>query len=104
MNTEIRKIIEKIESDQQELERLVQERTVIMKNERHLSTGNFRRELAIIENFIRRISEEIILLNTSSSRYIEYNKVKNSIRDELSKYLIKETGNKPMIITVMQEI
>ena len=33
MNTEIRKIIEKIESDQQELERLVQERTVIMKNE-----------------------------------------------------------------------
>ena len=54
MNTEIRKIIEKIESDQQELERLVQERTVIMKNERHLSTGNFRRELAIIENFIRR--------------------------------------------------
>ena len=53
---------------------------------------------------IKRISEEIILLNTSSSRYIEYNKVKNSIRDELSKYLIKETGNKPMIITVMQEI
>ena len=60
MNTEIRKIIEKIESDQQELERLVQERTVIMKNERHLSTGNFRRELAIIENFIRRKSEEIM--------------------------------------------
>ena len=52
---------------------------------------------------IKRISTEIILLNTSSSRYIEY-KVKNSIRDELSKYLIKETGNKPMIITVMQEI
>lgn len=53
---------------------------------------------------IKRISAEIILLNTSSSKYIEYNKVKNSIRDELSKYLIKETGNKPMIITVMQEI
>ena len=60
MNTEIKKIIEKIESDQQELERLVQERTVIMKNERHLSTGNFRREVAIIENFIRRKSEEIM--------------------------------------------
>lgn len=60
MNTEIRKIIEKIESDQQELERLVQERTVIMKNERHLSTGNFRREVAIIENFIKRKSEEIM--------------------------------------------
>lgn len=53
---------------------------------------------------IKRISTEITLLNTSSSKYVEYNKVKNSIRDELSKYLIKETGNKPMIITVIQEI
>ena len=33
-----------------------------------------------------------------------YNKIKNTIRDELSKYLIKETGNKPMIITVIQEV
>ncbi len=60
MNTEIRKIIEKFEADQQELERLVNERTTIMKNEHHLSTGNFRRELAIIENFIKRKSDEII--------------------------------------------
>lgn len=60
MNTEIRKIIEKFESDQQELERLVNERTTIMKNERHLSKGNFRRELAIIENFIKRKSEEVM--------------------------------------------
>ncbi len=60
MNTEIRKVIEKIENSQKELERLVQERTVIMKNERHLSVGNYRRELAIIENFIRRKSEEIV--------------------------------------------
>ena len=60
MNTEIRKIIEKIESEQKELERLVNERTAIMKNERHLSTGNFRREMSIIENFIKRKSEEIM--------------------------------------------
>lgn len=53
---------------------------------------------------IKKLSEKIIVQNTSSNKYIEYNKVKNSIRDELSKYLIKETGNKPMIITVMQEI
>lgn len=53
---------------------------------------------------IKRISEEIILENTSGVKYIEYNKVKNAIRDELSKYLINQTGNKPMIITVMQEI
>ena len=60
MNTEIRKIIEKVESEQKELERLVNERTTIMKNERHLSTGNFRREMSIIENFIKRKSEEIM--------------------------------------------
>ncbi len=60
MNTEIRKVIEKIENGQKELERLIEERTVIMKNERHLSVGNFRRELAIIENFIKRKSDEIV--------------------------------------------
>lgn len=53
---------------------------------------------------IKRLSEEIIKENTKDSKYIEYNKVKNTIRDELSKYLISQTGNKPMIITVMQEI
>ena len=53
---------------------------------------------------IKKKSEEIIRLNTSSSNYVEYNKIKNSIREEISKYLISQTGNKPMIITVMQEI
>jgi len=55
-------------------------------------------------NEIKKISESIILQNTEGIRYIEYNKIKNAIRDELSKYLINQTGNKPMIITVMQEI
>lgn len=55
-------------------------------------------------NEIKKLSEEIIIKNTKGNKYIEYNKVKNVIRDELSKYLIKETGNKPMIITVIQEI
>ena len=53
---------------------------------------------------IKEIAKNIILDNTEGMKYIEYNKVKNSIRDELSKYLINQTGNKPMIITVMQEI
>jgi len=53
---------------------------------------------------IKEISKNIILENTEGMKYIEYNKIKNSIRDELSKYLINQTGNKPMIITVMQEI
>ena len=53
---------------------------------------------------IKKISEDIILDNTKDTRYVEYNKIKNNIRDELSKYLIDQTGNKPMIITVIQEI
>ena len=53
---------------------------------------------------IKNISENIILDNTKDTKYVEYNKIKNTIRDELSKYLIEQTGNKPMIITVIQEI
>ncbi len=55
-------------------------------------------------NEIKHISEEIILENIKDTRYVEYNKIKNTIRDELSKHLIEQTGNKPMIITVIQEI
>lgn len=53
---------------------------------------------------IKKISMNIIKENITQNKYIEYNKIKNTIRDELSKYLVSQTGNKPMIITVMQEI
>ena len=55
-------------------------------------------------NEIKKISEKIVVDNTKGMKYVEYNKIKNTIRDELSKYLINQTGNKPMIITVIQEI
>ncbi len=42
--------------------------------------------------------------NNIRGHYIDYNKVKLLIRDNLSKYLYEEMGNKPMIITVIQEI
>jgi ribonuclease J len=45
-----------------------------------------------------------IIKNNTHNNYIEYNKIKNTIRDELSKYLVSQTGCKPMIITVIQEI
>ena len=45
-----------------------------------------------------------IITNNTYNNYIDYNKVKNMIRDNLSKYLSEQTGNKPMIITVLQEI
>ena len=46
---------------------------------------------------------EIIKENIHEN-YIDYSKIKNSIREVLSRYLSKETGNKPMIISVLQEI
>jgi len=52
---------------------------------------------------IKEICINIICDNTYNN-YIDYNKVKNTIRDNLSRYLYEQTGNKPMIITVLQEI
>ena len=50
-----------------------------------------------------RISNEVILENTNS-KYIDYTKVKNGIRDRLGKYFYQETECKPMILVVTQEI
>lgn len=52
---------------------------------------------------IKQICTEVITSNVHNN-YIDYNKVKIMIRDNLSKYLYEETGNKPMIISVVQEI
>ena len=56
--------------------------------------------------FIKELKEMItnIIINNTRNNYIEYGKVKSSVREELSKFLIAQTGNKPMIITVVQEI
>lgn len=52
---------------------------------------------------IERISLEKIVENTNNN-YVEFNKIKNSIREEVGKYLYLETECKPMIITVIQEV
>ncbi len=52
---------------------------------------------------IERISLEKIIENTSNN-YVEYNKIKNAIREDVGKYLYLETECKPMIITVIQEV
>ena len=52
---------------------------------------------------IKKISEAIIERNTTPN-YIDFNKIKMEIRDELSKYLYEETECKPMIIAVVQEV
>lgn len=52
---------------------------------------------------IKEICSKIIIDNTYPN-YIDYTKIKNTIREQLSNYLFNATGNKPMIITVMQEL
>lgn len=52
---------------------------------------------------IKKISLNIIERNITDS-YVEYNKIKNEIREELGKYLYHETECKPMIIAVVQEV
>ncbi len=52
---------------------------------------------------IKKISTTIIERNITPN-YVDYNKIKTEIRDELSYYLYGETECKPMIIAVVQEV
>ena len=52
---------------------------------------------------IKEISQEVIVRNISEN-YIDYNKIKTEIREDLGKYLYQETECKPMIIAVIQEV
>lgn len=53
---------------------------------------------------IKNLCINVIKSNISNSKYIEYNKLKSLLRENLGKYLYKETECKPMIITVFQEV
>ncbi|MGM9834770.1 MAG: ribonuclease J [Bacilli bacterium] len=52
---------------------------------------------------IKKISAAVIEKNITDN-FIEYNKIKSEIREELGKYLYQETECKPMIIAVVQEV
>ena len=51
---------------------------------------------------IKKICTKIIDRNVTE--YIDFNKIKQEVRDELSKYFYNETESKPMIIAVIQEV
>lgn len=51
----------------------------------------------------QKIAFDIIKENTKEN-YIEFNKVKNGIREKLGKYLYQQTECKPMILIVIQEV
>ncbi len=55
-------------------------------------------------NEIKKQSIELIEKNIDNPKYVEYNKLKNVLRENIGKYLYNETECKPMIITVFQEI
>ena len=52
---------------------------------------------------IKEISLEVIKSNISNN-FVDFNKIKTGVRDELGKFLYSETECKPMIITVVSEI
>jgi len=52
---------------------------------------------------IKNISTDIIEKNTTKE-FVDYNKIKQEIRETLSKYFYSETESKPMIIAVIQEV
>lgn len=52
---------------------------------------------------IKKISQVVIERNINDN-YIDFNKIKSEIREELGKYLYHETECKPMIIAVVQEV
>ena len=58
------------------------------------------KENANIINGIQSIPNRVIKENIVNN-YVEYNKIKNAIRDEVGKYIFNETECKPMIITVL---
>ena len=45
-----------------------------------------------------------IINNNISSNYVDFNKIKTDVRDELGKFFFNETECKPMIITIINEI
>ena len=52
---------------------------------------------------IKKISEEVITRNITEN-YVDFNKIKQEIREDLGNYLYQETECKPMIIAVIQEV
>ena len=56
----------------------------------------------LIENIKAKCLE--IIDGNIHNGFVDYNKIKNTMRDSLSKYLFEETSNRPMSITVIQEI
>lgn len=57
----------------------------------------------IIDN-IREISLNVIKDNIHNSKYADYVKIRNEMREKLGEYIYSQTKSKPVILTVIQEV
>jgi len=56
-------------------------------------------------NDTRQMCKELLLDNIQENeKRVDYTVIKNEIREKLGKFFYEETGGKPMIITVIQEV
>jgi ribonuclease J len=51
-----------------------------------------------------RMAAEAALEKSLKARQIDYAQIKNNIKDELAKYIYKETKRKPMILPVLMDV
>ena len=63
----------------------------------------YDKESSEILDEVKHISVETIKENVFNN-YADYVKIRNEIREKVGAYLYKETGCKPVILTVIQEI
>ena len=61
-----------------------------------------KENLELIEE-LKKMSLEIIKENTHNSKFADYVKIRNDIREKLGDYLFKQTQCRPVILTVIQE-
>ncbi len=64
----------------------------------------YAKDNAEIIDEIKRISLEVIKSNIYGTKYADYVKIRNEIREQVGNYLYKETSCKPVILTVIQEV
>ena len=55
-------------------------------------------------NELKNMSLEIIKSNIHNSKFADYVKIRNDMREKIGDYLYKQTECKPVILTVIQEI
>ena len=62
-----------------------------------------KENLELIEE-LKRLSLDIIKDNTHNSKFADYVKIRNDMREKLGEYLFKQTQCRPVILTVIQEV